>query len=286
MLVTLYFLKGIAALRSILILTAGASASWYSQYVDNPTIGPGPLIMTLACILSAPLIPIPKDEPALPEFIELVESPSVDFALWGIHMEDAAFQLLPTDSDVGFLAASGILPMEVDDSVVSSASGVAMSAAPVVDVPELDWTTPEAPTIRVFKAKAAEPVFVTYLSDYVTRFNEHVSSIESDASLPPTVSDDAAVPPIWRYQYPSLAFRKLCLKKGKYSSAGHAHSRLILATRAVALAYILFNMFQVSLLPVLQSALDAWRTCRNALRPPRMIIARRQREYRRLHNRR
>ncbi|KAH9839270.1 uncharacterized protein C8Q71DRAFT_722248 [Rhodofomes roseus] len=281
MLVTLYLLKGIAALRSILILTAGASASWYSQYINSPTIGRGPLIMVVSCILSATLIPLPPDEPILPEFIQL--------SLWGIHVEDAVLPLRSRESEMSLSAAmspseSDALPTAIDGSAVPNTSSVPMSAAPAVDVPELNWVIPEVPTIRGFKAKATQPDSVTYFGDlYTTRFEVYEHSLIWNNALRSAASEGDVVPPLWRYRFPLISFRKLCLSKGEYPYAGHFHFCLIWAMRASTLVVILWDTL-LTLFPVPRHVLAACRSCRNALR--RMIIARRQREFRRLHNRR
>ncbi|KAH9839246.1 uncharacterized protein C8Q71DRAFT_504068 [Rhodofomes roseus] len=165
-----------------------------------------------------------------------------------------------------------------------------MSTAPAVDVPEIDWVTPEVPTIRlgVFKAKpeATQPDSVTYFGDiFITRFDAYEHNLNWDNALRSAASEGDVVPPLWRYRFPLLSFRKLCLSKGEYPYVGNIHFSFILAMRVVTLMYGVLDTLQV-LLPIPQLILEAWRIYRNARRPPRMITTRRQREYRRLHNRR
>ncbi|KZT71842.1 hypothetical protein DAEQUDRAFT_736636 [Daedalea quercina L-15889] len=146
MLIYPYLLKGVAALKAVFVLTAGAPASWHSQDTDiprRPTIGSGVLAATLAFAIAGYQLCyrlVTPDEPLLldppPPYKPLLLDPP--------PIADAVWQSVDLPSDI--------------NSVVNSSAVVGLNPPlmVLVDVPILDWSIPGAPTVRSPKVQKAE----------------------------------------------------------------------------------------------------------------------------------
>ncbi|KAH9935734.1 uncharacterized protein B0H18DRAFT_951190 [Fomitopsis serialis] len=129
MLLTPYLLKGIAALKSIFILTSSASASRYSQHVNRRTIGSGFLVLGLAYVLTLGA----SDDLPLDTLSHLLESPSMDPDRWQTRPGDLA----PPFPKVDWLIVPSAGGTAEPDAYVPRLSGTlrSMTSAPL----RLSW---------------------------------------------------------------------------------------------------------------------------------------------------
>ncbi|TFY51339.1 hypothetical protein EVJ58_g10622 [Rhodofomes roseus] len=230
MLVALYLSRGLAALKSIFVLTAGASTSWYSQYLDSPTIGPGPLIMTLAYVLWTPVPSVAVPDEPLEELSQLLESPTLDLVLFhtlALEPEPTKSSALPSARVTPPVPESTSLPLQHDSTSTSQ-------PPVIVEVPELDWTTPGAATLRPSKVEEGWPDVIFY-DLWVTIVVWAPLNSTFWQPLPgPIIPDD--VVPMRQYQAPELLFDKICRTKGPHDEDFRSSKDLsILAIRALVL---------------------------------------------------
>ena len=153
----------------------------------------------------------------------------------------------------------------------------------VLDVPELDWSIPEAPTVRAPKVTEPESdvVYTGYYAWIVAEAPAN-STFWQERPFVPVVPDDDILP-MPRYQHPLLLFDRLCRQKGPLRDhVGFYRESLIAAMRADLLIFtigcILYEVY-----PIPGLILQAWRAFKDAQRP---YVPRTWREVRRLRNRR
>lgn len=149
----------------------------------------------------------------------------------------------------------------------------------VVPVPALNWTIPGIPSVQG-PLPVEEPYFVLY----------NLWAIEISWGTPPPepqgpVAPDDSLPRVWHYEAPLLLFDRRCRKKEHLRAFDQNTGTRILGMRLAFLIINLHKMFWL-LAPIPRLIAEAWCACRDASRPPRRIINRRQREYRWQHNRR
>ena len=118
-----------------------------------------------------------------------------------------------------------------------------LDAAPVtiLEVPILDFSVPETPTLLAPKALVA-PEFPPDVVVYDLYFNILVfappdsafwDSLVEKPFVPFTPTDDP--PPIWRYEVADLTFMTLCLTKGMLPAAfGYYQALIIFSFRGFA----------------------------------------------------
>ncbi|KAH9935747.1 uncharacterized protein B0H18DRAFT_1174995 [Fomitopsis serialis] len=298
MLITPLILKGIAALKSIFILTSGASASRYSQHVNKRTIGSGFLVLGLAyvtcpygrsddsdrCVAAALVHPTSHLWTRSAIFWSLCRW----IPLCARRAREAS--LLPFPKVDWLIAPSTGGAVEPDASVPSSVGDssqydIGIPPALVdVDVPELDWSIPEAPTIQTPEVAETKPDYVSYDIYLATiTWAPDNSTIWSARISPPAGPDD--VLPVRLHELSVLTFEKRCMKKGTIPRLGDWTSGMILGWRAGALFCIIIDMLEW-LAPIPGLILQAWWTLKDTYYPSALFFSRRRPGYRRLQNRR
>ncbi|EPT04588.1 hypothetical protein FOMPIDRAFT_1013945 [Fomitopsis schrenkii] len=239
MLIAPFLLKGAVALKTLFLLNTSPT-SWYPRKANRGLFGP-----TAMYVLGS----------AISEYFSLdtVESPRLDISLDGVQfLMDPAPQILLLD------AAPEVLLLD---------------AAPVIilEVPTLDWSVPETPTLFVPKAPEVPSDVITYdfyfnIIDFAPPDSVFWVERRKDKPFVPVIPDVEA-PPVWQYEFPELTFERLCLKKGSPPrSLGQGRIDVVFGLRGFALLWILWDICSW-FVDYPRCLLEAWKFYRERRRP-------------------
>ncbi|KZT66343.1 hypothetical protein DAEQUDRAFT_768045 [Daedalea quercina L-15889] len=146
--------------------------------------------------------------------------------------------LFTTEPDLTPLAESAI---GLGTPLLSDTSALTLV---IVDVPELNWMNPGAPTIKAPKVKEKN-LGVIHYNFFFIRFvwvpDNSTYWDEFNQSSPPAAPDDD-IPPMQQYEAPESTFNIYCRKKGKVPDMDLFTLCHIMAIQFLVLAYMLQDM--------------------------------------------
>ncbi|KZT63866.1 hypothetical protein DAEQUDRAFT_760264 [Daedalea quercina L-15889] len=248
-------LKGAAALRAMFILAVSASTSRCSHYLSRPALG-ATLAFTVGFSLRYSLssILVSDDESPLLELVRLLQPPPIVDPVFDLNAntsESVTVEVEPNFSDVPVLViepgtTSTADPYTPADTPLDTPGPLKLdSVAPslvFVDVPELDWATPGAPTIRAPKVAKSDVIYYDFFFFGIFRGPRNSTFWNrADQPAPPAVPDDD-VRSVPRYEAPELTFDRYVRKKGVVPDMGEFTVCLIMAMRFVVLLLTLWVM--------------------------------------------